>query len=645
MKEVRNLKNILKKRLRSALLAVILLFTMGFTGYNSKANASTSTFVNINTPSNQTITIDKTAESIGNDLYKIKFDINGTVPQNEKVKADIIMVVDESTSMKDKIKNVRDAAENFVNTIYNSTNPLNADIRMAISTFGKREYNDDGMDFTGDKSNIMKSVAGLKARNPYGGEGTNTEAGIGEIKRLLQVSKKTNPTAKRYVLFFTDGLPTFYYNDLYVSGAGNRSYDRYFKEAQKKYNEIKGSITTIGGIGYFTCSYRYWDYEYYDDDSGRYGPYLYDDRYTYADGQGKLTIAKGTDNYPEAKMYSVGLFTGNSSQTDENMAKQFLSTIQSVESTQSAWADKYYTNDKDKIVSMFTSIAEEVKTDINETIIKDGKIYDILPSTFTLPENTADRDIKVKVNGTEVNPSAGFFKVVKDNPETIEFDLSKITQSPQNNRVHIEISYNVTVSDPYFSGKDVETNVSATLTGKDPLKPNENITGTFPVPHVTINPKVGSVTIDKAVNGTSTFDTTFPISVEKLGSSAKYNVDLSAGDIKTMNAYLRGNDRVVYDTGWYETGDKADLSKYGYLTAGTYKISEIIPMDYSGSPVIKVSYTKNTDWSKIDPSNTFTIDKNHPHVYIHVENTVNNNSYWRDRSDKTNTFTYTDTSK
>lgn len=103
MKEVRNLKNILKKRLRSALLAVILLFTMGFTGYNSKANASTSTFVNINTPSNQTITIDKTAESIGNDLYKIKFDINGTVPQNEKVKADIIMVVDESTSMMDKI--------------------------------------------------------------------------------------------------------------------------------------------------------------------------------------------------------------------------------------------------------------------------------------------------------------------------------------------------------------------------------------------------------------------------------------------------------------------------------------------------------------------------------------------------------------
>ena len=151
MKEVRNLKNILKKRLRSALLAVILLFTMGFTGYNSKANASTSTFVNINTPSNQTITIDKTAESIRNDLYKIKFDINGTVPQNEKVKADIIMVVDESTSMKDKIKNVRDAAENFVNTIYNSTNPLNADIRMAISTFGKREYNDDGMDFTGEK--------------------------------------------------------------------------------------------------------------------------------------------------------------------------------------------------------------------------------------------------------------------------------------------------------------------------------------------------------------------------------------------------------------------------------------------------------------------------------------------------------------
>ncbi|MCI6276163.1 MAG: VWA domain-containing protein [Clostridium sp.] len=638
MKQVRNLKSTLTKRVRPALLAVILLFTMGFSGYSSKANAATSTAVNMKTPSNQTITIDKTAEHYKDDLYKIKFDINGTVPQNEKVKADIIMVVDESTSMNDKIENVRDAAEKFANTIYSSEKTINVDIRMAISTFGKNEYNDDGVDFTADKKTIINSIKDIYARNPWGGEGTNTEAGMNEVQRLLKVSKSTNPTAKRYVLFFTDGLPTYYYDDTSVEGAGNISYDRYFKEAQKKYNEIKGSITNIGGIGYCTCNYS--RTKYYDDNSGYYGPYLYNANFPYVTGQGKLTVVKGTDNYPEAKMYSVGLFT-NPSDTDENMAKQFLSTIQSVETTQKAWSDKYYTNDKTKIVSMFTSIANEVKTDINEAIIKDGKITDILPSTFTLPQDAADKEIAVKVNGTSVTPSEGFFKVVSSNPETIELDLSKITQTPQDNKVHIEISYNVTLSDSYFSGKDIATNVSATLTGKDPLKPSESIEGTFPVPHVTIEPKVGSITVDKVVKGSSTFDTTFPISIQKVGSDAKYNVDLSAGGRKTMNSYLRGNDSAFYDTAWYETGDKAALSKYGYLTAGTYKVSEIVPMDYSEKPIIKVSYNENPDWSKIDPSDTFTIDKKHSNVYIHVENTVNNNSYWRDRSDVSNTFKYT----
>ena len=615
MKEVRNLKNTLKKRVRPALLAVILLFTMGFSGYSSKANAATSTSVKINTPSNQTITIDKTAEHYKDDLYKIKFDINGTVPQKEAIKADIIMVMDVSGSMgynagnsgKTRLQIAKEAAKDFVNTIFNDG--MNADVRIAMSTFSQGATNIS--DFVGkdQKTILTNKISEIQAN----GE-TNTESGIREILRLLKKSKEANSNVKQYVLFFTDGLPTAD-NDHWTLLQGYSPKDIYFKSAQLAYNEIKKTINPVGGIGEKSII------PYYDN----------------SPREDKRT--SGVNLYPNTKFYSVGLITGDNE--EKNMAKKLLSSMQSISSTQEDWVKDYYIDDATLIKSKFDAIANEMRTDINTTFIKDGKITDILPSTFTLPQDAADKDIAVKVNGASVNPSEGFFKVVSSNPETIELDLSKITQTPQNNRVHIEISYNVTLADPYFSGKDVPTNVSATLTGKDPLKPTESIEGIFPVPHVTIEPKVGSITVDKVVKGSNTFDTTFPISIQKVGSTAKYNIDLSAGDMKTMNAYLRGNDSTVYDTAWYETGDKVALSKYGYLTAGTYKVSEIVPMDYSGKPIIKVSYNENPDWSKIDPSDTFTIDKKHSNVYIHVENTVNNNSYWRDRSDVSNTFNYT----
>ena len=129
----------------------------------------------------------------------------------------------------------------------------------------------------------------------------------------------------------------------------------------------------------------------------------------------------------------------------------------------------------------------------------------------------------------------------------------------------------------------------------------------------------------------------FPIYIEKVANPktatqadlSRYAFNVTAGTTSTMDFYLRGQ-----STDITKINNALDMGK-NYITAGTYKASEIVPMDYQKAS-IQYSYTGNdNDWTTGD---TFEITKEHNKVYIKVTNNLVNNTYWRDSSNSKNEF-------
>lgn len=755
MKEVRNLKNILKKRVRPALLAVILLFTMGFTGYNFKANATTTYSVATNSNSqisiektvvatdstertfnvtlkitnkntnhddgyngkiynvnitdvvdnnfsivsgsvssnayisgntltstvyemyrNETITVTytikakdgvsgsytvntntskvtydylewffgwywndgsliikpvmvdvkaeaeqpvdpeagqvklkKTAEVIGNDQYKITFNITGKPKPSVKPQADIVLAIDRSGSMDDKISTIKSAAKTFCNNILGRTD---ADVKISIVTFSRSGNSDriggNSIDswvntnpqFTSSSYTIESTINNIKE-----GGGTNTQAGIWRVGQLLNASKNSRPNASRYVVFFTDGLPTVSNGTKY----SDTSYDRFFKDAQKEYNSIIGGLSQVGGIG-ASKNQNGWDNKMETVDPNLNAP------------------------HKDAKFYSVGMFSGSYKPSTTSKEVKFLSTIQNVMPSTTtnfltSFRDKYITNNTTDIANIFKNISDEIKSDINNLIAVDAKLDDTVTDFFTIPTGLDLQDLVVE----------GISKDnISVNGNKISFNIGKITEKGAT------ISFIVKAKDPYYSNNQVPTNDGdAVLTFKDPIDGSDR-SEKVKTPKVNIAPKTGSITIQKVVTGTDKKDK-FPVYITRKNSETgtlndkaeRYGIELVGNSTKVMDFYLRGN---VTDISQITNAN--DMTK-NYLTAGKFTASEIVPMDYQNQSM-EYSYDNNT-WETLNTDTEFNIDKDHPNVYIRVTNKLINDSYWRDRSDKTNTFTYTDTSK
>ena len=536
---------------------------------------------NNSTTTSSGVTINKTAELVDGETVKITLTAEGEVTRTDAKNADIVMVIDKSGSMNDKLDKIKEAATNFTNNILSNTQ--GSDVRIAIVTYdyyGKYNgYNGQGsylnLGFSSSKDDINKAINAITA-----GGGTNTQAGI---RRAAETLRGAREDAKKYVLFFTDGLPTQSYNDDdTINGNGTAVSKEYINAAKDEYNK------------HFTS----WN------------------------------KTSSNNNQIDAKFYSVGVFT-KASDTKKKQAVNFLKTIQNVIDP-NEFGKKYYTENLDVVNSIFTDISNEIAADINNTVATNVTINDIVTDYF----NIVDKSWKVtdlKGNVINIQP-----EVTGNN---ITFKIGDIKVNAGESKGGVIVTFNAKLKDAYFGGGNIDTNVSADITYNNGQKQEFNI------PNVNIPSKKGTIKIKKEIvekellrgwNKVSddevNKDDKFSISVV---GNEKYTVNLVGNSEETLNFYLKGENTDI--------SINTDTS-LNYLTVGQYKIEELLPMNYQQVDVYVETEGKTVkleNWENYNKqTKTFTIDKDNNNITIIVRNTLVNKGYWFDKTDVENKFRY-----
>ena len=203
--------------------AVALMMSISLAPINANAdNAVTNGYYNdsgqwVQGELDQTLpegihSVDKTAEALGNNTYKMKLKVVTkqkveTFTQNSAT----VLVVDTSNSMDgNRIRNLRAAANEFVNS-YAGDNE-NVGRYLAVVDFAtdvKVPLNWTDVSSTEGKNKAFKAINNLKPRG-----GTNLDAGIKQATSLfLKDDVKEIQKDNRNTVVLTDGTPTYYLKD------------------------------------------------------------------------------------------------------------------------------------------------------------------------------------------------------------------------------------------------------------------------------------------------------------------------------------------------------------------------------------------------------------------------------------------------
>ncbi len=171
----------------------------------------------------------KTIYKNGTDDYTLSLDVKGAVGAADPI--DVLLIVDESSSMNETRRN---NVTNAINTLKANLQASEAkdNIRLAVVGFsGLKTGNYRGIGYYQDSPNndaqVYKGTDGSEwstvdtfsytAKQKYG---TNWQAGIKTGEKLL-ATRTDRKDAATYVVFLTDGEPTYYYDaDGYTKGDG-----------------------------------------------------------------------------------------------------------------------------------------------------------------------------------------------------------------------------------------------------------------------------------------------------------------------------------------------------------------------------------------------------------------------------------------
>ena len=522
------------------------------------------------------LTINKTAELVDGETVKITLTAEGEVTRTDAKNADIVMLIDKSGSMNDKLDKIKEAATNFTNNILSNTQ--GSDVRIAIVTYdyyGKYNgYNGQGsylnLGFSSSKDDINTAINAITA-----GGGTNTQAGL---RRAAETWRGAREDAKKYVVFFTDGLPT----QSYDGGDGTRVDSKYMTAAKDEYNK------------HFTS----WN------------------------------KTSSNNDQIDAKFYSVGVFT-KASDTEKKQAVDFLKTIQNVIDPDK-FGEKYYTENLDVVNSIFTDISNEIAADINNTVATNVTINDIVTDYF----NIVDKSWKVtdlKGNVINIQP-----EVTGNN---ITFKIGDIKVNAGESKGGVIVTFNAKLKDAYFGGDNIDTNVSADITYNDGQKqefniPNVNIPskkGTIKIKKEIVEKELlrgWNKVSDDEVNK----DDKFSISVV---GNEKYTVNLVGNSEETLNFYLKGeNTDISINTDTSLNYLTVGQYKIEELLPMNYQQVDVY-IETEGKTV------KLENWENYNKqTKTFTIDKDNNNITIIVRNTLVNKGYWFDKTDVENKFRY-----
>lgn len=579
---------------------------------------------------NKNLEINKSAKSNNNGTYNITLEAKGEGLIENSKKADIVLVIDSSGSMNDKIDKVQDAAKNLSENILNGSN--DDQVRISVADFSynnnRNQYYKPGAsskvqtNFTSNLNKINKAIDKIDS-----GGGTNTQDGIWRAQNLLEDSRDE---ANKYVVFFSDGLP-WNSRDYW----GFTGFDIHVKSAQREYYSYftgygSPNQVNIGGIAYEPTP--------------------------------ETIYVNNNPRYKDTKFYSVGLFT-NASESEKSQAVNFLKTIQNVIDP-SEYAGKYYTQDLNSINGIFNDISKEIKENINASVAKESVIHDVVSKEF----NIVDKSWKITdLDGNEIQIPPENIVVSKNSKgeDEITFKIGNIIANKKtgNGKLTggVKVSFDISTKDPYFGGDKIPTNANAEIKYKDPINGSDK-EQVFNKPVVNIPYQTGKVTIRKEIvkkdkNGNWTVakdsdvnrNDRFSISI--LGNSGsqnhKYTVDLNGNRETSMPFYLRG--------------EKTDISSnkdfsMNYFTEGLYGVEEIVPMNYekvqvwvdedpadSGTKWVKfeeyVKDKENIEKGKARDGKLF-IGKDNNNINIKVSNTLVNDMFWQDKAYVENKLKY-----
>ncbi len=166
----------------------------------------------------------KTVTKNPDGTYNLELSVSGAVGNiTDPVKLDVMFIVDQSGSMKDELSNGTNRAEAVVNAVRSMTNQLesnqNIDPHYSVVTFSSgingTQYYKDAIQKLYWTDNAGAAVSAVTI-NPNGG--TNYEAGLLMGRAMLMGSR---PNAQKVVIFLSDGMPTYHYENGNTEGGGD----------------------------------------------------------------------------------------------------------------------------------------------------------------------------------------------------------------------------------------------------------------------------------------------------------------------------------------------------------------------------------------------------------------------------------------
>ena len=203
--------------------AVALMMSVSLAPINANAdNAVTNGYYNdsgqwVQGELDQTLpegihSVDKTAEALGNNTYRMKLKV--VTKQNVETftkKSATVLVVDTSNSMDgNRIRNLRAAANVFVNSYAGDRENVGRYLAVVdFATDVKVPLNWTDVSSTEGKNKAIQAINNLTPRG-----GTNLDAGIKQATSLfLKDAVKQIQKDNRNTVVLTDGTPTYYLKD------------------------------------------------------------------------------------------------------------------------------------------------------------------------------------------------------------------------------------------------------------------------------------------------------------------------------------------------------------------------------------------------------------------------------------------------
>lgn len=435
--------------------------------------------------------VGKTATTNDDGSYTITMEAytTGSVTSVESaVPLDIVLVLDQSGSMAYDFNGnststntarrqyaMKQAVENFINSVAEQYNAETADHRMSIVTFGSNASTLRGWTYVDQNgAQALKGVVSDLDDTPSGA--TRVDYGMGSAENLMGSSYNytgDNENRQKVVIVFTDGVPTTS-SDFSVSVAN---------DAIQSALNLKNAGVTVYSVGIFNGADpnelygEKWDYELYSDIpcTGEVGSYWGGSWFAGLVGGNDfadIDIAAGNRflNYLSSNFMAdtIGLNRGSYNPGDHLLGN---GTGYKITENFTRTNTGYYlvASDQEGLNNVFQTISDEIGTPAiqlgAETVIRDTitPYFDAPANASAVKVYTADYNGTQFGDRTETN--AVQVSVEKDTVSVTGFDFNEnyVTDTARDGNFYgkkLIIEFTVTPKDGFLGGNQVPTNTA-----------------------------------------------------------------------------------------------------------------------------------------------------------------------------------------